>query len=64
MKARVPAILQGVLLAAAWTSVPAQTANKHARVATLWTTTRALAQPYIEEDEGGLKELYWPAGKT
>jgi putative ABC transport system substrate-binding protein len=33
-------------------------------VATLWTTSRALAQPYIEEVEGGLKELGWVAGKN
>ena len=42
----------------------AQQAGKVARVATLWTTTRATAQPYLDAVEEGLRELGWVDGRN
>ena len=65
MKALLAAVfLMGVLLSGAAPHALALKAEKTARVATLWTTTRALAQPYIEEVEGGLRELGWVKGRN
>ncbi len=65
MKALLAAVfLMGTLLSGAAPHALAQKAEKTARVATLWTTTRALAQPYIEEVEGGLRELGWVKGRN
>ena len=42
----------------------AQPAGKVARVATLWTTSRAVAQPYLDAIEEGLRERGWVAGRN
>ena len=53
-----------MLLVAAPLAVEAQPAGKVARVATLWTTSRAIAQPYLDAIEEGLRELGWVAGRN
>ncbi len=51
-------------LFAAPLAAEAQQAGKVARVATLWTTSRATAQPYLDAIEDGLRELGWVAGRN
>jgi len=53
-----------LILFAAPLAAQAQQAGKVARVATLWTTTRAIAQPYLDAIEEGLRELGWVAGRN
>lgn len=49
---------------AASSNARAQPQDKIARVATLWTTTRTVAQPYLDEIEGGLRDLGWSTGRN
>jgi putative ABC transport system substrate-binding protein len=42
----------------------AQSSGKVARVATLWTTSRTVAQPYLDAIQDGLRELGWDAGRN
>lgn len=60
---RLTAVL-AVLLLAAPAEAEAQPAREVARVATLWTTSRAIAQPYLDAIEEGLRELGWVAGRS
>lgn len=65
MKTLVVAIfLMGALLSGAVPHALAQKGEKTARVATLWTTTRDVAQTYIDGIEAGLGELGWVAGRN
>lgn len=45
-------------------SAEAQEAGKIARVATLWTTSREIAQPYLDAIDDGLRELGWVSGRN
>lgn len=58
----VAALTLGLLAAAL--AAEAQQAGKAARVATVWTTSRAIAQPYLDAIEEGLRELGWVAGRN
>ena len=60
--ALVVALALGVL--AAPVAAQAQPAGRVARVATLWATSRAVAQPYLDAIEEGLRELGWVGGRN
>jgi len=56
-------IAAGALPFAPLSAWPQQT-GKAARVATLWTTSRAVAQPYLDDIEEGLRDQGWVAGRN
>lgn len=53
-----------LLLVTASLTADAQQVGKIARVATLWTTSREIAQPYLDTIEDGLRELGWVSGRN
>ena len=58
----VAAIILGLFTAPL--AAEAQEAAKIARVATLWATSRAAVEPYLDAIEEGLRELGWVAGRN